>query len=59
MRSNTAGQAFPNSVFHHWDMLPGDPLGESNQVVEIVSGIRKRKGLKEQIPLLENFLDKL
>lgn len=36
LRSNTAGQAFPSSVFHHWDMLPGDPLGEENQVVEIV-----------------------
>jgi len=30
LRSNTAGQAFPSSVFHHWDVLPGDPLGEEN-----------------------------
>jgi hypothetical protein len=26
---------------------------------ELVLGIRKRKGLKEEIPLLDNYMDKL
>jgi len=28
LRANTAGQAFPNCSFHHWDLLPGNPLVE-------------------------------
>jgi len=59
LRSNTAGQAFPNCTFHHWDLLPGDPLVEGNQVYDIVKAIRKRKGLKENVPELENYMDKL
>lgn len=26
LRSNTGGQAFPQCVFDHWQVLPGDPL---------------------------------
>ena len=26
LRSNTGGQAFPQCVFDHWTILPGDPL---------------------------------
>lgn len=59
LRSNTAGQAFPNCVFDHWDVLPGDPFGEDNQVVKIINEIRKRKGLKAEVPVAENYIDKL
>lgn len=59
LRSKTAGQAFPNCTFHHWDLMLGDPLAEENQVVTIVQDIRKRKGLKLEIPPVENYLDKL
>jgi len=59
LRSNTAGQAFPNCTFHHWDLLPGDPLAEGNQVYDIVKAIRKRKGLKEDVPELDYYMDKL
>jgi hypothetical protein len=41
-------------------MLLGDPLSATpNQVTEILSAIRERKGLKKEIPELENYLDKL
>ncbi|KAL3907689.1 MAG: hypothetical protein SGPRY_010084 [Prymnesium sp.] len=60
LRQNTAGQAFPQMVFHHWDVLNGDPFpGGDDKVIEIVLAARKRKGLKEQIPPLNEFEDKL
>ncbi|XP_061172889.1 elongation factor 2-like [Saccostrea echinata] len=59
LRSCTGGQAFPQCVFDHWDILPGDPLDASSKPYQVVHDTRKRKGLKEGVPALDNFLDKL
>jgi len=59
LRSNTAGQAFPQCVFDHWQILPGNPMETGSKPSQIVADIRKRKGLKEGIPALDNYLDKL
>ncbi|GFR62025.1 elongation factor 2, partial [Elysia marginata] len=59
LRSNTGGQAFPQCVFDHWAILPGDPLVAGTKPAEVVEKSRKRKGLKEGVPSLDNFLDKL
>jgi len=59
LRSNTGGQAFPQCVFDHWQILPGDPFDPTTKPAQIVSDTRKRKGLKEGIPALDNYLDKL
>merc|ERR1712002_1090559 len=61
LRSNTGGQAFPQCVFDHWQEMPGNPMNvESNsKPYVIVQDTRKRKGLKEGIPDLSNYLDKL
>jgi elongation factor 2 len=59
LRSNTAGQAFPQCVFDHWQVLPADPLDTSTKSYQIIMAARKRKGLKEELPDLNNFLDKL
>uniref|UniRef100_A0A673AKB8 Elongation factor 2 n=1 Tax=Sphaeramia orbicularis TaxID=375764 RepID=A0A673AKB8_9TELE len=59
LRSNTGGQAFPQCVFDHWQILPGDPFDAASKPFSIVGDIRKRKGLKEGIPSLDNYLDKL
>jgi len=59
LRSNTGGQAFPQCVFDHWQILPGDPMDAGTKPFAIVKDIRKRKGLKEDIPPLDNFFDKL
>lgn len=59
LRSNTGGQAFPQCVFDHWQILPGDPFEASSKPAQIVVDTRKRKGLKEGIPDVNNYLDKL
>jgi len=59
LRSNTAGQAFPQCVFDHWQMLPADPFDSSSKAYAIIMAARKRKGLKEELPDLNNYLDKL
>jgi elongation factor 2 len=59
LRSATGGQAFPQCVFDHWQVLPGDPFEAGNKTFDIVAETRKRKGLKENIPALDNFLDKM
>nr|AYV89076.1 elongation factor 2-like [Tetranychus truncatus] len=59
LRSSTGGQAFPQCVFDHWQILPGDPLDGKSRPYTIVMDTRKRKGLKESLPDLEQYLDKL
>jgi translation elongation factor 2 len=59
LRSNTAGQAFPQCVFDHWQILPGDPMDGKSRPYNVVMDIRKRKGLKDSLPDLEQYLDKL
>lgn len=59
LRSHTGGQAFPQCVFDHWQLMNGSPLDKTSKVSEVVKGIRKRKGLQEDIPPLDRFLDKL
>ena len=59
LRSHTSGQAFPQCVFDHWQVLPGSPLDASTKAFKIVQDTRKRKGLKENVASLDNYLDKL
>jgi len=59
LREHTKGQAFPQCVFDHWEILNDDPLEIGSKTNLIVEKIRKRKGLKEGIPALDNYLDKL
>ena len=59
LRSNTGGQAFPQCVFDHWQILPGSPFEEKTKPYEIVLETRKRKGLSEGVPPLDKYLDKL
>jgi len=59
LRAATGGQAFPQCTFDHWETMNGDPFTAGNKVYELVRGTRKRKGLKEELPPLEDYLDKL
>ena len=59
LRSNTGGQAFPQCVFDHWQVMQGDPMEESSKPFAVVKDCKKRKGLKEGLPDLSSYLDKL
>jgi len=59
LRSHTSGQAFPQCVFDHWQILQGDPLEAASKANLVVLGTRKRKGLTLEIPTLDRFVDKL
>nr|Q06193.1 RecName: Full=Elongation factor 2; Short=EF-2 [Entamoeba histolytica]AAA29097.1 translation elongation factor 2 [Entamoeba histolytica] len=59
LRSHTSGQAFPQCVFDHWQLLNGDVTDATSKVGSIVAAIRKRKGLPEGVPGLDKFYDKL
>lgn len=59
LRQATGGQAFPQCVFDHWQVMPGDPMVATTKPGVIVLDTRKRKGLSEGIPPLDRFLDKL
>jgi len=59
LRASTSGQAFPQCVFDHWQIMNADPLESGSRSSDIVTGIRKRKGLNESVPTLDRYLDKL
>ncbi|QKF94107.1 eukaryotic translation elongation factor 2 [Fadolivirus algeromassiliense] len=59
IRENSSGQAFPTLSFDHWEIMNGDPLDPNTKAGQVVRAIRKRKGLKEEIPDLSEYLDKL
>jgi elongation factor 2 len=55
LRQGTSGQAFPQSVFDHWQILPGgSPLDPTSQVGKTVQEMRKRKGIKVEVPDVNN-----
>ena len=55
LRAATGGQAFPQSVFDHWAVLPGgSPLDPTTKPGIVTTEMRKRKGLKEVVPGYEN-----
>merc|ERR1711935_1193873 len=59
LRAATSGRAFPQCVFDHWEEFADDPMKPESRAGALVAAIRKRKGLKDEIPPLENFIDKL
>lgn len=59
LRGATQGQAFPQCVFSHWQEVAGNPYEADSKAGQLLANIRKRKGLKEGIPELSNYLDKL
>jgi elongation factor 2 len=59
LRSHTSGQAFPQMIFDHWENFAGDPFAPDNKLAEVITAVRKRKGLDIAIPALDRYLDKL
>lgn len=59
LRSESGGAAFPQLTFHSWEFVPEDPLAPGSKAAALVRQIRKRKGLREDVPPLSEFADKL
>eukprot|EP00746_Dinoflagellata_sp_MGD_P148688 gnl/MRDRNA2_/MRDRNA2_80862_c0_seq1.p1 gnl/MRDRNA2_/MRDRNA2_80862_c0~~gnl/MRDRNA2_/MRDRNA2_80862_c0_seq1.p1 ORF type:complete len:850 (+),score=49.80 gnl/MRDRNA2_/MRDRNA2_80862_c0_seq1:17-2566(+) len=59
LRASTAGQAFPQCIFDHWEMLTSDPQQSGSMTNKIVTDIRKRKGLRNEVPLVSEFEDRI
>ena len=67
LRVSTSGLAFPQTMFSHWEIVPGDPLDRSVKILplEASSGYslardfmlktRRRKGLSEDVSLKKFF----
>jgi len=51
MRSATSGHAFWQSTFDHWEKMP------ENVARNVIREIRKRRGLKAEIPTANEFID--
>ena len=51
MRSVTSGHAFWQTQFDHWEKVP------ESISMEVIAGIRKRRGLPEEIPKANKFID--
>jgi len=59
LTQKTNGKAFVSYAFDHWEIMPSDPMNVTSKSYEIMMTIRKRKGLKEEKPLLADYYDKL
>ncbi|CAO4369144.1 unnamed protein product [Caenorhabditis nigoni] len=69
LRIHTQGQAFCMSAFHHWQLVPGDPLDKSiiiktldvqptpHLAREFMIKTRRRKGLSEDVSVNKFFDD--
>lgn len=69
LRTHTQGQSFCLSVFHHWQIVPGDPLDKSITIRpleaqpatalarEFMIKTRRRKGLSEDVSINKFFDD--
>ena len=58
LRSLTSSQAFQSSSFSHWEMINQDPFYIKSKAYEITMNIRKRKGLKLELSIINVYIDK-
>lgn len=59
LRSLTSGQAFPQCSFDHWEVITSDPFDTKGKAFTITMNTRKRKGLKQELPNLNDYIDKV
>jgi len=69
LRTHTQGQAFSLSVFHHWQIVPGEPMDKGIKLKllepqdaphlarEFMVKTRRRKGLSEDVSINKFFDD--
>lgn len=55
----TSGKAFMQCSFDHWQVLPGDPFDVESKAGQVCAQVRRVKGLRDNMPQLTDYLDKL
>ena len=58
LKSLTSVQAFPQLVFSHWDIINQDPF-DVKSLWNYYDYKEKRKGLKQEFPVLTDYIDKI
>jgi elongation factor 2 len=46
-------------IFSHWALVSGDLTDLSSRAAEVMMAIRKRKGMKSELPSFDDFHDKI
>jgi elongation factor 2 len=59
LRGATHGQAFPQMVFDHWEIMTGNPMDGNEKSGQVVHAIRVRKGMQPNVQPAEYYVDKL
>jgi len=59
LRQNTSGKAFPQMIFSHYAVVDADINEEGSQASKIALDVRKRKGLKQELPKTSDYHVKL
>ncbi|RKP01013.1 hypothetical protein CXG81DRAFT_19155 [Caulochytrium protostelioides] len=59
LRAATGGQAFPQCVFDHWQLMNGSPIEAGSKLNEMITKVRVRKGLPAAMQPFEHWYDKL
>ncbi|OMP04048.1 hypothetical protein COLO4_09990 [Corchorus olitorius] len=59
LRNATSGQAFPQCVFDHWDLITQDPMEPGTMAANRVANMRRMKGLEYEITPLSEYEDLL
>jgi len=59
LREATSGRGFPQLLFSHWAPMEGDPSKPGSLPHDTVMTVRKRKEMKQEIPTVEDYNDKL
>merc|ERR1712086_510826 len=59
LRAATSGQAFPQMIFSHWENLMGGDAMQEGKTQDLILKVRKRKGMKVEMPDLADYYDKL
>jgi len=59
LRANTSGQAFPQMIFSHWQIVNGDIYQEGSSANKLCMSVRERKGLKMVMPKFGDYYDRI
>jgi elongation factor 2 len=65
LRQATAGKAFPQMIFDHWELVDGESpdagsiYDEKTKTHQIMMDVRKRKGMKLEVPDFNDYFDRI